>query len=57
MKKSDYGYTKERLRIEPHKGEWFNYYNDINYEEVVEYARKLIAKKAFYFDKQAKKYC
>ena len=56
MKKSDYGYTKERLRIEQHKGEWFNY-NDINYEEGVEYARKLIAKKASYFDKQAKKYC
>ena len=56
LKKCDYGYTKERLRIEPHKGEWF-IYNDVNYEEVVECARKLIAKRASYFDKQAKKYC
>lgn len=56
LKKSDYGYTKERFRIEPHKGEWFEY-NDKNYEEVVEYARKLIVKNASYFDKQDKKYC
>lgn len=55
LKKSDYGYTKERLRIEPRKGGWFEY-NDKNYEEVVECAKELIVKNGSYFDKQARKH-
>ena len=50
IKKSNYGYTKERLRIKPHNGDWFEY-NDNNYEEVVECARRLISENLSYFEK------
>lgn len=50
IKKSNYGYTNERLRIEPHKGKWYEF-NDQNYQKIVALALQLILKHIDYFDK------
>ena len=52
LKKSHYAYTSKRLRIEPSEDEWFEF-NDQNYEETVEHARRRIAENYSYFDKKA----
>lgn len=51
VQSSNYGYTSNRLRIEPHKGEWF-VYDKNNYRQVVESALKLIMKNMAYFDRK-----
>lgn len=51
VKKSDYGYTKERLRIEPRKGKWFEF-DEHNYPQTVELALRMIIKNMDYFDKK-----
>lgn len=53
VKKSDYGHTRDRLRIEPAKGKWFEY-DEQNYTETVEAAKGMIMKNMDYFDKEAK---
>lgn len=51
VKKSDYGYTKERLRIESRKGKWFEF-DEHNYPQTVELALRMIIKNMDYFDKK-----
>lgn len=51
VKKSDYSYTKERLRIEPSKGKWFEF-DEHNYPQTVELALRMIIKNMDYFDKK-----
>lgn len=53
IKKSNYGYTNKRFRIEPRKGEWFEF-DEQNYQQIVELALQLIMKHIGYFDKQHK---
>jgi hypothetical protein len=51
IKKSDYGYTNERLRIEPGNGEWFEF-NEYNYHQTVELVLQMIINNMDYFDKK-----
>lgn len=53
VKKSNYGYTKERLRIEPPKGEWFEF-DENNYRQIVGLALRMVMKHIKYFDKKHK---
>ena len=53
VQSSNYGNTSKRLRIEPHKGEWF-IYDKNNYSQVVKSAKNLIMKNMSYFDKKHK---
>lgn len=50
VRKSNYGYTNERLRIEPRKGKWFEF-DEYNYHKIVELALQMIMKNIKYFDK------
>lgn len=48
VKKSNYGYTNDRFRIEPIEGGWFEF-DENNYKEVVIAVRNLILKNMDYF--------
>ena len=50
LKKSNYSYTKERLRIKPDNAEWFEYDED-NYKNVVALALEKIINNMNYFSK------
>lgn len=50
LNKSDIGFTKERIRIEPKKGKWFEY-DEINYEHIVDIAFDKLMKNIKYYDK------
>lgn len=49
IKKSNYAYTKERLRLTPADNEWFKY-DENNYKETVNSALKKIVSNLGYFD-------
>ena len=49
IKKSTYGYTRDRLRIKPTNNDWFEF-NEHNYKDIVELALKRIIENINYFD-------
>ena len=49
MKKSNYGNTRERLRIKPEIGEWF-VFDESNVRDTVKCAFGMIMKNIHYFD-------
>ena len=51
LKKSHYGYTKERLRLKPDGEDWFQF-DEQNYKKTVESALEKILVNLNYFDKK-----
>lgn len=49
IKKSNYGDTRDRLRIEPRSGKWFEF-DELNYRNTVKHALSMIMENINYFD-------